>query len=76
MAIYFTALLVCERCDGELRMDDVSSESEVDQRLAHSESGWSEDENGDLVCGACWVKWDEKQRMAHSGETKGSGEQG
>jgi hypothetical protein len=61
MAIYFSALLVCERCDAELKMDDVSSESEVDQRLHASESAWSEDENGDLVCGACWEKWEQTQ---------------
>lgn len=66
MAIYFNAMIVCERCDAELRMDDVETESEVERRLISSESKWAVDEDGDMVCGDCWAKWDAKQRSAQA----------
>jgi uncharacterized protein (UPF0212 family) len=58
MTIYFSALIVCDRCDAERKMDDVSSESEVEQRLRMNDSAWADDENGNTVCPACWAKYD------------------
>lgn len=70
MAIYFSALIVCDRCDAELKMDDVSSESEVEQRLRMNESKWADDENGNQVCGDCWAKWDREHPAAAAAGTE------
>jgi hypothetical protein len=63
MPIYFRALLVCDRCDAEMSMDDVSTESEVEQRLRNGDSRWADDENGETVCGDCWDKWERTHPM-------------
>lgn len=63
MAIYFRALIVCDRCDAELHMDDVDTESEVERRLRNGESKWADDEDGNNVCGDCWAQWDAKHAV-------------
>jgi hypothetical protein len=67
MAIYFSALIVCDRCDAELHMDDVETQADVERRLRERGSTWADDEDGNNVCGECWAKWEKKKSMESGG---------
>jgi hypothetical protein len=71
MTLALHAVLSCDRCERDVKMNDVDGEQEARERMADLD-GWNEDEDGWDVCPECWAKWEANHRSA-SPESTGRG---
>lgn len=62
--IVLQATVLCDRCWKEIVLEDVGSE-DMAWRIAVV-NGWCDSDGGEQVCKECWVKYDEKLKLAQS----------